>query len=242
MKRTSTISVRVAALGLMVALAAGLTSSATAGTLAHARKHKAKPKAISCKALIAPSLLTHEVTVDTGIAPVVNPATEINDTHQRGTLAGVPLRQCALYWGNADGTGNATAYGYCAGCQPPAIWWTAGTAVTTRAVQSALRRRERQRQFREPDRAPICEGAHPVARQRQPCVLGAEQREGRRHQPSVPDRQLPVRAQQRQARQARKPAHSLCLAAIAATREADRPGPAQPPPLLARMVQLGPLG
>ncbi|MFL5829975.1 MAG: hypothetical protein ACJ76X_08685 [Solirubrobacteraceae bacterium] len=132
MKRTSTISVRVAALGLMVALAAGLTSSATAGTLAHTSKAKPKLKAISCKALIAPSLLTHEVTVDTGIAPVVNPATEINDTHQRGTLAGVPLRQCALYWGNADGTGNATAYGYCAGCQPPAIWWTAGTAVTTR--------------------------------------------------------------------------------------------------------------
>ena len=133
MKRTrTTTAVLVAALALTAALAAGTGSGATAGTLAQTSKAKAKPKAISCKALIAPSLLTHDVTVDTGIAPVVNPATEINDTHPHGTLAGVPMRQCALYWGNADGTGNATAYGYCGGCQPPAIWWTAGTAVTTR--------------------------------------------------------------------------------------------------------------
>lgn len=132
MKRTSTTAVLVAALALTAALAAGLTSGATAGTPAHASTHKTKPKAISCKALIAPSLLTHDVTVDTGIAPVVDPATEINDTHQQGPLAGVPIRQCALYWGNADNTGNVTAYGYSAGAQPPPIWWIAGTAVTTR--------------------------------------------------------------------------------------------------------------
>ena len=133
MKRTrTTTAVLVAALAITAALAAGLTSGATAGTPAHASTHKAKPKAISCKALIAPSLLTHDVTVDTGIAPVVDPATEINDTKQHGPLAGVPIRQCALYWGNADNTGNVTAYGYCSGCQPPPIWWIAGTAVTTR--------------------------------------------------------------------------------------------------------------
>jgi hypothetical protein len=128
MKRTSTTSVLVAALALMAALAAGLTSSATAGTLAHA----SKPKAISCRALIAPSLLIHDVAVDTGNAPVVNPATEINDTKKHGPLAGVLMRQCALFWGNADEHGNATAYGYSPGAQPPAIWWIAGTAVTTR--------------------------------------------------------------------------------------------------------------
>jgi hypothetical protein len=134
MKRTrTTTAVLVAALAITAALAAGLTSGATAGTPAHASTHKAKPKAISCKALIAPSLLTHDVTVDTGIAPVVDPATEADPHYdKRGALVGITLRQCFMFWGNADGTGNATAYGYCAGCQPPAFEWYAGTAVTTR--------------------------------------------------------------------------------------------------------------
>ena len=59
MKRTSTASVLVGSAGARgCAGTAGLTSSATAGTLAHASKHKrkAKPKALSCKALISEEL------------------------------------------------------------------------------------------------------------------------------------------------------------------------------------------
>jgi hypothetical protein len=131
MKRTRSRSVLVAALALMAVLAAGLTSGATAGTLAHASKHKAKPKAISCKALIAPSLLIQDVTVDTGIAPEVDPATEVNpNLDKRGPRKGITLRLCGLYFAN-EGSGNGTAYGNCQGCGTPALYWYAGTAVTT---------------------------------------------------------------------------------------------------------------
>ena len=129
MKRTSTISVQVVALALMAALAAGLSSSATAGTLAHASKAKAKPKAISCKALISTGLLIHDVTVDTGIAPEVDPAIEVNPQF-RGPLQGITLRQCTSFW--ANDSGNATAYGNCQGCTAAPFEWYAGTAVTTR--------------------------------------------------------------------------------------------------------------
>ena len=131
MKRTSTMSVLVAALALMAALAVGLASGATAGTLAHASKHTVKPKAISCRALIAPSLLIHYVTADTGIAPEVDPVTEVNPHRdRRGPRKGITLRLCGLYFTN-EGLGNATAYGSCQGCGASALYWYAGTAVTT---------------------------------------------------------------------------------------------------------------
>lgn len=69
MGRKSTRSVLVAAFARTAALAVGPTSSATAGRRAQASKPKAKPKAISCMALIKPSLLVHDVAVDTGTAP-----------------------------------------------------------------------------------------------------------------------------------------------------------------------------
>ena len=131
MNRMRMTPVSVAALALAAALAAGLTSGATAGTLAHASKPKAQPKAISCKALIAPSLLIQDVTVDTGIAPEVDPATEINPHYdRRGPRKGITLRLCGLYFTN-EGLGNGTAYGNCSGCGTPALYWYAGTAVTT---------------------------------------------------------------------------------------------------------------
>jgi hypothetical protein len=131
MKRTSSTSALLATLALMAALAVGLTSSATAGTAAHAGKHTTKPKAISCKSLIAPSLLIHDVAVDTGIAPEVDPATEVNPHYdKRGAFRGIPLRMCALYWTH-DGYGNGTAYGNCNGCGTAPIVWYAGTGVTT---------------------------------------------------------------------------------------------------------------
>jgi hypothetical protein len=115
----------------VAALAVSLTSGAMAGTLAHASKHKAKPKAISCKALIAPSLLIQDVAADTGIAPEVDPATEVNPHYdKRGPRKGITLRQCSLYWSH-DGYGNGTAYGNCQGCGTTPLVWYAGTAVTT---------------------------------------------------------------------------------------------------------------
>jgi hypothetical protein len=130
MKRRGMTSALVAALVLMAALAVGLTSGAAAGTLVHASKHKAKPKAISCRALIAPSLLTQDITVDTGIAPEVDPVTEINPhLDKRGPRKGITLRLCGMYWAN-DGYGNGTAYGNCQGCGTSALYWYAGTAVT----------------------------------------------------------------------------------------------------------------
>jgi hypothetical protein len=116
----------------MAALAAGLTSGATAGTLARPSKHNAKPKAISCKALIAPSLLIQDVTVDTGIAPEMDPpAAEVNPHYdRRGPRKGITLRLCAVYWAN-DGYGNGPAYGNCQGCGTSPFIWYAGTAVTT---------------------------------------------------------------------------------------------------------------
>jgi hypothetical protein len=132
MKRASRTAGLVAAVALMAALAAGLTSSATAGTLAHASKSTAKPKAISCRALLASSLLIHDVTVDTGTAPEVDPVTEVDPHYdKRGPRKGITLRLCSMYWAN-DGYGNGTAYGNCNGCGTPAIIWYAGTAVTTR--------------------------------------------------------------------------------------------------------------
>jgi hypothetical protein len=137
MKR-STTSVLMAALAL-VALAVGLTSSAPAGTLAHTSKHKPKPKAIHCKALIAPSLLIHDIAADTGTAPEVDPVTEVNPHYdRRGPRKGITLRLCAMYWAN-DGTGNATAYGNCNGCGAPPLFWYAGTAVTTRQFNRLYR-------------------------------------------------------------------------------------------------------
>lgn len=132
MKRTSMTLVLVAALALIAALAAGLTAGATAGTLAHATKHKAKhkakPKAISCKALIQGSLLIHDVTVDTGTAPEMDPATETNLHFKRGPRKGITLRTCLMSWTNDD---EGRAYGNCGGCGTPPFVWYAGTAVTT---------------------------------------------------------------------------------------------------------------
>ena len=116
-------TVLVAALALMAVLAAG--------PLAHASKHKAKPKAISCRALIAGSLLTNDIAKDTGIAPQVDPVIEVNPHYdKRGPRKGITLRQCTMYWAN-DGYGNGPAYGNCQGCGTEPIMWYAGTAVTT---------------------------------------------------------------------------------------------------------------
>jgi hypothetical protein len=129
MGRTSTTSM-LAALAVMAAVATGLPANATAGTLAHASKHTAKPKAISCKALIAPSLLIHDVAVDTGTAPDVDPATVFNPHYdKRGPYVGITLRMCSMPFANNYTTGD---YGHFPNDLAPSFLWYAGTAVTTR--------------------------------------------------------------------------------------------------------------
>ncbi len=172
MKPTSMASVLMAALALVAALAIGLTSSAAAGTLAHASKHKhkkAKPKARSCKALISGSSLIHDVAVDTGTAPDVDPVVEDNPHYdKRGPFKGITLRRCEMFWTGPNYYGNASAYGEAYSGTP--FTWYAGTAVTTRQFTRTYRGRVRQRWTHALDRAPVCEAAHQVARPRQPCV------------------------------------------------------------------------